>query len=99
MDRTTFCLRARLDAATLEAWIEAGYVRRELTEADLARALLVRDLIEDLGVNEEGVDVVLDLLDQLHAARGALKRVLAVVAEQDRRLLERVRAALAEEGA
>lgn len=99
MDRTTFCLRARLDAATLEAWIEAGYVRRELTEADLARALLVRDLIEDLGVNEEGVDVVLDLLDQLHAARGALKRVLAVVAEEDRRLLERVRAALAEEGA
>jgi hypothetical protein len=38
MDRTTFCIRARLDAATLEAWIEAGYVRRELSEADFARA-------------------------------------------------------------
>jgi chaperone modulatory protein CbpM len=91
MDRATFCLRARLDAATLEAWIEAGYLRRELSEADLARALLVRDLVEDLGVNEEGVDVVLDLLDQLHEARAALRRVLAVLAEEDRHLLERIR--------
>ena len=91
MDRTTFCLRARLDATTLEAWIEAGYVRSELSEADLARALLVRDLVEDLGVNEEGVDVVLDLLDQLHEARATLRRVLAVLAEEDRRMLERIR--------
>jgi chaperone modulatory protein CbpM len=95
MDRATFCLRARLDAATLEAWIEAGYLRRELSEADLARALLVRDLVQDIGVNQEGLDVVLDLLDQLYEARGALRRVLAVLAEEDRRLLDRVRAALA----
>ena len=95
MDRATFCLRARLDAATLEAWIEAGYLRRELSEADLARALLVRDLVQDMGVNEEGVDVVLDLLDQLYETRDALRRVLAVLAEEDRRLLDRVRAALA----
>lgn len=95
MDRATFCLRARLDAATLEAWIEAGYVRRELSEADLARALLVRDLVQDIGVNEEGVDVVLDLLDQLHEARGALRHVLTVLAKEDRRVFERVRAALA----
>ncbi|WP_337876822.1 hypothetical protein [Elioraea sp.] len=92
MDRATFCLRARLDAGTLDAWIEAGYLRRELAEADLARALLVRDLIEELGVNEEGVEVVLDLVDQLHAARAALRRVLAVLAEEDRSVLERVRA-------
>lgn len=94
MDRATFCIRARLDAATLEAWIEAGYVRRELSEADLARALLVRDLVQDIGVNEEGVEVVLDLLDQLHTARGALRRVLALLAAEDRELLERVRAEL-----
>lgn len=98
MDRATFCIRARLDAATLEAWIEAGYVRRELSEADLARALLVRDLVQDIGVNEEGVEVVLDLLDQLHTARGALRRVLALLAAEDRELLERVRATLADEG-
>lgn len=97
MDASTFCLRAGLDTATLEAWIEAGYVRRELSEADLARALLVHDLIDDLGVNEEGVEVVLDLLDQLHEARGALRRVLRVLAQEDRRLLERVRAAIADE--
>ena len=59
--------------------------------------MLVHDLVEDLGVNEEGVDVVLDLIDQLHAARGALRRVLRMLAEEDRRLLERVRAAIADE--
>lgn len=94
MDRTTFCVRARLDVATLETWIEAGYLRRDLSEADLARALLVHDLIEDIGVNEDGVGVVLDVLDQLYEARAALRRVLAVLAEEDRHVLDRAAAAL-----
>lgn len=94
MDIETFCLRARLEVETVRAWIEAGFVRAELTEADLARAALIRDLIEDLGVNPEGVEVVLDLLDQLHAARAALRRVLAALADADPALRERVAAAL-----
>lgn len=94
MDIETFCLRARLEAETVRSWIEAGFVRAELSEVDLARAALIRDLTEDLGVNLEGVEVVLDLLDQLHAARSALRRVLAALAEADPALRERVVAAL-----
>jgi chaperone modulatory protein CbpM len=39
---------------------------------DVERAHLIRDLKADLGVNDEGVDVILHLLDQLHGLRRAL---------------------------
>jgi len=70
-----FLLRARLDAATLEVFMTEGWIVRteHHSEADLARARLVRDLREAMGVNDEGVSVALDLVDQLHATRAALK--------------------------
>jgi len=46
------------------------------TEADLARAKLIRDLIQKLGVNQEGVGVILNLLDQVHSLRRALADML-----------------------
>ena len=75
-------LRARLDAASLDAWIEAGWLaprlagpERAFSELDLARVCLIRDLREGMGVNDEGVAIVLDLLDQVHGLRQALRRV------------------------
>ncbi len=77
-----FPLRARADAASLEAWTEAGWLlperagpERAFSELDLARAWLIRDLREGMGVNDEGVAVVLALLDQVHGLRRALRRV------------------------
>ena len=77
-----FPLRARLDAASREAWIEARWLlperagpERAFSELDLARARLIRDLREGMGVNDEGVAVVLALLDQVHGLRRALRRV------------------------
>jgi chaperone modulatory protein CbpM len=70
----------RIDPVLLEAWVEAGWLAPgELSELDLARACLIRDLRERLGVNDEGVAVVLDLLDQLHGLRHALRRVTEAV--------------------
>lgn len=90
METREFLLRARLDAASLEAWVEAGWLapsRRPdeggpvagFSELDLARAYLIRDLREGMGVNDEGVAVALDLLDQVHGLRGALRRLTAAV--------------------
>lgn len=69
----------RIDRQTLEIWVESGWlqpVRRqpqpEYSELDLARARLVADLIGPLGVNAEGVEIILDLLDQVHGLRGAM---------------------------
>ena len=81
-----FLLRAQLSTATLEAWIEAGWLvprqagpERDFSELDLARAWLIRDLREGMGVNDEGVAVVLGLLDQVHGLRHALRRMSAVL--------------------
>ena len=75
-------LRARLDAASPEAWIEAGWLVPRLTgperifsEFDLARAWLIRDLRDGMGVNDEGIAVALGLLDQVHGLRQALRRL------------------------
>ncbi len=83
-----FLLRARVDAASREAWIEAGWLvperagpERAFSELDLARARLIRDLREGMGVNDEGVAVVLDLLDQVHGLRRALQRVSSALQE------------------
>ena len=47
-----------------------------MSEVDLARAQLICDLQDDLGVNDEGVEVILDLLDQLYGLRQAVRDML-----------------------
>jgi chaperone modulatory protein CbpM len=78
-----FLLRARLDRATLSIWIEEewlipGRTAHELafTDMDLARANLIHDLKDKMGVNDEGLGVILHLLDQMHALRRALADTL-----------------------
>lgn len=77
--QTEFLLRTQLDQQTLEIWIREEWLSPEqgdaeplFSEADLARAGLIRDLQGDLGVNREGVGVILDLVDQIHSLRWAL---------------------------
>ena len=76
ISKRDFLDRARLDPETLEVWIEEewlvpGGTATDLafSDADLARAQLIRDLMQDLGVNDEGVGVILHLLDQMHGER------------------------------
>lgn len=75
-----------VDAATLEAWVSQEWVRprREggrpvFEEVDVARVRLIVELRDALAVEEESIPVVLDLLDQLHATRGELGRLLAAL--------------------
>ena len=78
-----FLERAHLDRATLSIWIEEEWLipdrtAHELafTDMDLARANLIRDLKDNMGVNDEGLGVILHLLDQMHALRRALADTL-----------------------
>jgi chaperone modulatory protein CbpM len=107
MDTHGFLLRARLDAKTLEAWIEARWVvpradmeGRRFAEIDVARAQLIRDLKEDMGVNDEGITIILDLVDQIHGLRGTLHEFLSALTAQPaamrRRIIAEVRAAAGE---
>ena len=78
-----FLERARLDRRTLTVWIEEewlipGSTADELafTDMDLARANLISALKDNMGVNHEGLGVVLHLLDQMHGLRRALAAAL-----------------------
>ncbi len=78
-----FLERAQLDRATLSIWIEEEWLipdrsAHELafTAMDLARANLIHDLKDKMGVNDEGLGVILHLLDQMHALRRALADTL-----------------------
>jgi DNA-binding transcriptional MerR regulator len=69
MDDGELLLRTRLDAQALETWIAAGWLvprprgqMREFSDIDVARASLILDL-RRLGGNDEGIPVVLDLID------------------------------------
>jgi chaperone modulatory protein CbpM len=82
METQEFIDRSHLDIPTLNAWIEAEWLlpvtsRKHLlfSEADLARARLIRDLKVDFGVNDEGIAIVLHLLDQLHGLRCLLRDI------------------------
>jgi len=82
-----FCLRAELEGGVVEAWIAAGWLipepsegARRFSEADLARARLIHDLHEDMGVNDEGIAVILDLIDQIYGLRRSLRDLSAALA-------------------
>jgi chaperone modulatory protein CbpM len=88
METDEFVVHARLDAEVLEAWIEAGWLlprqdgaKRNFFDVDLARAHLIHDL-KRLGVNDEGIPVILDLVDQLHGLRRTLRDLLSALHAQ-----------------
>ena len=76
METQEFIGRAHLDTRTLSAWVEAEWLvpvankkSLQFAEADLARARLIGDLKADFGVNDEGIAIILHLLDQLYGLR------------------------------
>jgi chaperone modulatory protein CbpM len=79
ISKMEFLYRSHLDQETLQIWIEEEWLVPQVsepdlafTEADVARAQLILDLKKDLGVNDEGIGVILNLLDQMHSLRKAL---------------------------
>ena len=92
-----FLLAARLDATAVEAWVEAGWLvpRRDeeandFSDADVARARLIRDLQHDMGVNEEAIPIILDLIDQVHGLRTMLREVATAVCTQPDEMRARI---------
>ena len=89
-----------LHAQTLRSYEQQGLVTPSRTKGrirlysleDIQRARLIRRLIEDLGVNLAGVDVIMQLTDrirdleaELAEAQGALNTAKSVMARNQRR--------------
>jgi chaperone modulatory protein CbpM len=82
MNTQEFLAYTCLEVQTLNLWLEQRWLIPDQTfggmnfsDVDLARARLIRDLKTGFGVNDEGIDVILHLLDQLHGLRRALDQL------------------------
>ncbi len=80
IDLQAFLDDSRIELHVLEQWVERRWIvpphgaawRGGIEDVDAARAVFIRDLRDDFGVNDEGVDLVLHLVDQLHGLRRML---------------------------
>jgi chaperone modulatory protein CbpM len=84
--REEFLSLSGMEDETLNAWIEAEWLipsgspaEMSFSDIDIARAQLIRDLQVDFGVNDKGVDVILNLVDQLYGMRRTLMELRHVV--------------------
>ena len=82
MTKQEFLTHAGVQVQTLDLWLEQRWLIPDqasggmsFSDTDVGRARLIQDLKTDLGVNDEGVDVILHLLDQLHGLRRALDQL------------------------
>jgi chaperone modulatory protein CbpM len=85
MTKQEFLSSSGIQVHVLELWLEQRWLIPEEAEAgllfsetELARAHLIRQLKDDLGANDAGIDVILHLVDQVHG----LRRVLSELREE-----------------
>ncbi|WP_454819367.1 chaperone modulator CbpM [Labrys neptuniae] len=82
MNKQEFLASSGIQVQTLEVWLEQRWLIPrptptgvQFTEIDIARARLIHELKNDIGANDEGIDVILHLMDQLHGLRQALAQL------------------------
>jgi chaperone modulatory protein CbpM len=82
MNKQEFLTSAGLEMQTLDLWLEQRWLIPDQTfggmnfsDVDLARARLILDLKTGFRINDEGIDVILHLMDQLHGLRRALDQL------------------------
>jgi len=82
MNKQEFLTSAGLQVQTLDFWLEQRWLIPEegaggieFSSVDIARAHLILDLKNDMGANDEGIDIILHLMDQLHGLRQALAQL------------------------
>ncbi|MGQ2904787.1 MAG: chaperone modulator CbpM [Neoaquamicrobium sediminum] len=91
LDQPEFARERRVDSERLQIFIDRGWISPPIVEGrpafrdvDVARAALIADLADEMGVNDEGVDLVLDLLDQLYSLRFAFGNLIDALEVQPR---------------
>ena len=97
MEHEEFLVRACIDGKVLDGWVAVGWLTpnadegmQPFSEIDVARARLIQDLRYNIGVNDEGVGIILDLIDQLHGLRRTLGHLLTALQAEPQELRERL---------
>ena len=89
LEEVVSILDASIDRVMIEDYIARQWVRPQLhqqvwqfEEIDIARLRLVCHLVQDIQVNDEGMDVVLSLLDQLYGVRAQMRYLAHAITRQ-----------------
>lgn len=76
-----------LTVTRLRVWVREGLIKpadetaQSYSEADIARAALIRTLEDELGFDRDDVPVLLNLIDQIHGLRSELRGLLDALDE------------------
>ncbi len=89
MEDHEFRGRACLEVEALEAWVAAGWLvcsasaeGQDFTRNRRGKGALDPRPQRDIGVNDEGIGVILDLIDKLHGMRRTLGHLLSAIQAQ-----------------
>jgi len=101
MNDLEYCRILQIESSTLQMWVEERWIipgsssqARSYEDVDLARGRLILDLIESMGVNHAGVDVVIELVDQVHSLRERMRLLMDAIGKQDPAVQNALRQAL-----
>lgn len=93
---------SRVTTVHVERWVARGLLRPggsadawTFESIDVARSQLLAELTGDLGLDDETVEMVIDLVDQAHTLRGQLDLIARAIAEQPAETREAIAVALA----
>jgi chaperone modulatory protein CbpM len=94
-------LNRRLTTVHVERWVARGLLRPQGTadgwsfeQIDVARAGLLSELVDEVGLDDDTVEAVIALVDQVHTLRGQLHLLARAIAEQPQATREAIAAAL-----
>jgi chaperone modulatory protein CbpM len=90
METREFLTAVHIRIEVLDAWVESGWLTplhdgkgSSFSEIDVARAQLIGDL-RGMGVNDDAMPIILDLIDQMHGLRRTLRMLLSEAASAER---------------
>jgi len=94
-------LNGRLTSIHVERWVARGLLRPagnpeawSFEQIDVARARLLAELVDEVGIDDDTVETVIALVDQVHTLRGQLDLLAHAIAQQPPATREAIAAAL-----
>ncbi len=91
----------RLTTVHVERWVQRGLLRPSaqgdgwtFESVDVARACLLGELSDDMGLDDEAIETVIDLLDQVYPLRRQLHQLGQAIGSQPAETREAIALAL-----
>ena len=91
LDEALHLLGKTIKKEEVEYYIEKQWIKVEkkqgnyfFEDIDIARAQLIIELQIHIGIEEEAISLILSLLDQLHANRAKLSKLVMAIEKQPR---------------